>query len=92
MAGSVCIANGWRVGNFAKSIRDEENGVWANAKMNKYFWAVDEALSEIHQSDNGVVFDELNEIGITVEMLANLTEKDISKLLLNFVSPLICSD
>ena len=80
MAVESCKIHGWEVGNFAKAILEEQNGVWANAQMTAYFWASDIVLCSITESDSKTVFDNLEEeYGISIELLAGLSGEELHK-------------
>lgn len=76
---NMCWLHGWSITNSAKCILDEQNGVYANSQMTKYFLQTDRILSELHQSDEGIVFDALQEDdGISIKDLANLTDSELN--------------
>ncbi len=80
MAVESCKIHGWEVGNFAKAILEEQNGVWANAQMTAYFWASDRVLCNITESDNATVFDNLEgEYDISIEVLAEISDEELAK-------------
>lgn len=77
IAHRMCEVHGWaNIQNFAKLIKEEEEGRYGNSQMTAYFWAADQAMCDLHCSEMGDVFDMLEEEGTTLEMLANLTEEE----------------
>lgn len=72
-AKEMCSLRGWHIDNFAKTVVEEELGRTLNNQMTCYFWAADELFAELYESDEKIVFDCLEEEGISMEMLCDLT-------------------
>lgn len=66
-----------KVLNFANCILQEEQGKVANSQMTYHFWAADSFLCELHCSDEGTVFDNLEEEELTIEELADLSSMEL---------------
>lgn len=78
---SICETFGWNAVNFAQLIQEEEKGVWTNSQMTKIFWGVDKVISELRQSDSGIVFESLeDEYNITIDEIAKWNSKDLDEL------------
>lgn len=68
--------------NFAKLILDEDNGRFMNSQMTKYFYQIDETISELIQNNPMWVFDEL-EIEQLAEIEPSKLELDYEEFCLN---------
>jgi hypothetical protein len=77
VANMMMLPKGWSVDNFAQSIIESENGRYGNDQMNVYFTMADRFFSELHCSDENVVFDYLEDEGVSVEELAKLSKQEI---------------
>lgn len=66
-----------KVLNFANCILQEQQGKIANSQMTYHFWAADSFLCELHCSDQGTVFDNLEEEELTIEELADLSSMEL---------------
>ena len=77
LAKKINTAKGWQVDNFAKTILESQNGMYANEQMNIYFEIADKFLCKLHCSDYDEVFNELEEQGLPIEKLAKLSADDI---------------
>ena len=85
LAKGMCILRGWKIDNFAKAIFEEESGRTANNQMTQYFWAADELLCELHESDEGFVFDILEAADeVTIQDLSKLSEKELAQYYENY--------
>lgn len=78
LASLMVSARGWCVENFAKTIIESENGRFANNQMNVYFTMADRFLCELHQSEEDMMFDYLEDEGITIEDLAKLSTEQLN--------------
>lgn len=78
LAKAVCLNRGWQIENFAKTILQEREGVYANEQMNCYFWSADQVLSDIRGNDSAVLFDALeHDHDIYIQAIAALSTKQI---------------
>ena len=77
IANTMMSTRGWHVDNFAESFIESENGRYGNDQMNVYFTMADRFFSELHCSEEGEVFNYLEEDGLPMEDLAKLSAKEI---------------
>lgn len=62
--------------NFAKLIKEEEEGRWANEQMTRFFWGADRVVSELHNCDYGQVFVYLEDDEL-LKQVQKLTAKQL---------------
>lgn len=78
LAKASCETRGWQCENFAKTILQEREGVYANKQMNCYFWAADRVLSDIRGNESAILFFALeNDHDVEIEVIAALSTKQI---------------
>jgi hypothetical protein len=78
VANLMLQARGWGEQNFAQLTVESENGRFGNEQMIIYFTKADEWLSELHCSEEGELFENLEYEGVSMETLSNLSLKDIN--------------
>ena len=61
IAEECCSNLGYLTGNFAKLIKEEDEGKIANSQMTRFFWAADKVLSDIRLCDNKQIFEMIEE-------------------------------
>jgi len=86
-ANEVINTMGLKAQNFAKLVFDEaERGAFANSQMTKFFWAIDRAMSDANNCEDGQIFEHIeNENDLTIEDIAALSLQDLEALFDAFV-------
>lgn len=87
LAEASCMAHGWVVKNFALTIIEESDGKIGNRQMNVFFYNADEVVSDLLSEDPGEMEGILDEDGISMEVLAEITDMEMNWYYENYLAP-----
>ena len=86
IAQNLCKSGGGNDANFALYIKQEEAGQIFNSQMTFYFWAADKTICQITESEEGEVFEMLeDENEISICQLSQLTGKELSEYFESYI-------